>query len=121
MAARKKSPASKKKAKKRTSRSAFQRLEDDMPKTLRDYRARVRKNLNQLERDIERAVPQARRRTARLIREASHELGRIEERGAAAWRRRAKKMTLDAQRLLRRLERAVAPPRAKKKVAKKKA
>ena len=80
MAAKKKS-AKKKTAKKKTARkkSVVERLEDELPKTLRDYGKSVRARLNRLERDIERAVPQARRRTARLIREASHELGRLEE------------------------------------------
>ena len=90
----------------------------------------MRKNLNQLERDIERAFPAARKRIARVIRDASHELGRIEERGEAAWRKGlakatkdAQRMTKDAQSLLRKLERAVAPPaqRRKKKVARRKA
>ena len=110
------------------SKSALARIEEDLPKSLRDFGKLVRKNLNQLERDIERAIPAARKRTARLIRDASHELGRIEERGEAAWRKRASKvgkdahkMTKDAQSLLRKLERAVAPPRSKqrKKVARK--
>jgi len=125
-AARKKVTRKKATGRKKTARkkSAFGRLEAELPKSLRDFRNQVRKNLNQLERDIERAFPAARKRTARIIRDASHELGRIEERGEAAWRKGlakatkdAQKMTKDAQSLLRKLERAVAPPVKRKKKA----
>ena len=61
--------ATRKKATKKTAKkkTALQRLEDELPKTLRDYGKQVRTSLNRLERDLERdlerAVPQARRRT----------------------------------------------------------
>ena len=100
------------------------RIEEGLPKTLRDFGKQVRRNLDQLERDIERAIPVARKRTARIIRDASHELGRIEERGEVFWRkgvaqatREARKMTKDAQSLLRKLERSVATAKPKKKKA----
>jgi hypothetical protein len=124
-AARKKTTARKKSAK---SKSALVRIEEGLPKTLRDFGKQVRRNLDQLERDIERAIPVARKRTARIIRDASHELGRIEERGEVFWRKgvaqatkEARKMTNDAQGLLRKLERSVATAKPKKKVARKKA
>jgi len=114
MTARKKT-AKKKTSKKKTSRkkarSALARIEDELPANLRDYAKQVRKQLNALERDIERAIPKARRSTARLIRDASHKLGDLEARGQKAWRARADSMTRDAQRMLRKLEKAVAPPR----------
>lgn len=124
--ARKKAARKKSAAPKSRGKSAIARIEQELPKTLRDFGKQVRKNLNQLERDIERAIPAARKRTARLIREASHELGRIEERGEAAWRKRvskvgrdAHKMTKEARGLMRRLERAAAPAKQKKKAARK--
>ena len=103
-----------------SKKSAIARLEDELPANLREYAKRVHKQLNALERDIERAIPQARRRTARLIREASHKLGAMEGRGEKAWRERADHATRDAQKLLRRLEKAVAPP-PRKRASKKKA
>jgi hypothetical protein len=105
----------------RGKKSALSRIEDELPANLRDYGKHVRKQLNALERDLERAIPQARRRTAKLIREASHNLGAMEARGEKAWRQRAGQITKDAQKLLRKLEKAVAPPRkaSKKKAARK--
>jgi Na+-translocating ferredoxin:NAD+ oxidoreductase RnfC subunit len=112
----------KRSAKARKNKSALDRLQDELPPNLRDYAKQVRRQLNALERQLERAVPQARRRTARLIREASHNLGAAEARGEKAWRDRAAHMTKDAQKLLHKLEMAVAPPRAasKKKATRKK-
>ena len=102
-------------------KSRFARIEAELPANLRDYAKQVHKQLNALERDIERAIPQARRRTARLIREASHQLGAMEARGQKAWRERAEQMTKDAQSLLRRLEKAIAPaPRKRATTSKKK-
>jgi hypothetical protein len=108
-------------ARTRKSKSALDRLGDELPATLRDYGKQVRRQLNALEREIERAIPQARRRTAKLIRAASHNLGAREARGEMAWRERAASMTRDAQKLLKKLEKAVSPARAsKKKAARKK-
>ncbi len=124
MTARKKTTkkaVKKRAAKARKSKSALDRIQDELPANLRDYAKQVRRQLNALERQMERAIPQARRRTARLIREASHNLGAAEARGEKAWRQRAATMTKDTQKLLRRLEKAVAPPRvASKKKARKK-
>lgn len=116
----KKKTAKKKTARKKTAKTTIERIGGELPKNLRDYGKQVRKQLNALERDLERAIPQARRRIAKLIGEASHNLGAAEERGERAWRQRAGHMTRDAQKLLRKLERAVAPPR-RKRTAKKKA
>jgi hypothetical protein len=108
-------------APKKKQKSTLARLEDELPANLRDYAKQVHKQLNTLERDLERAIPQARRRTARLIREASHKLGAWEERGQKEWRARAESMTTDARKLLRKLEKSVAPPRKKSASKKKKA
>jgi hypothetical protein len=127
MTARKKTAGKtpkKRAAKARKNKTALDRIQDELPANLRDYAKHVRRQLNALERQLERAIPQARRRTARLIREASHNLGAAEARGEKAWRDRAAHMTKDAQKLLRKLGRAVAPPPAaskKKAAARKKA
>jgi len=127
MTARKKTAGKtqkKRAAKARKNKTALDRIQDELPANLRDYAKQVRRQLNALERQLERAIPQARRRTARLIREASHNLGVAEARGEKAWRDRAAHMTKDAQKLLRKLGRAVAPPPAapkKKKAARTKA
>ena len=127
MTARKKTAGKtqkKRAAKARKNKTALDRIQDELPANLRDYAKQVRRQLNALERQLERAIPQARRRTARLIREASHNLGVAEARGEKEWRDRAAHMTKDAQKLLRKLGRAVAPPPAapkKKKAARKKA
>lgn len=114
----------KKTANRKAPKTALERIEDELPDTLRDYAKQLHKQMNALERDLERAIPQARRRIAKLIRETSHNLGAAEARGEKAWRQRAAHMTRDSQKLLRKLGRAVAPkPRArsKKKPVRKKA
>lgn len=117
----KKKTAKKKATKKKTTKSALARMEDELPPNLRDYAKQVHKQMNALERDLERAIPQARRRIAKLIREASHNLGAAEERGEKAWRQRAAHITHDAQKLMRKLEKAVAPPPRSRSKKKKKA
>jgi hypothetical protein len=113
MTARKKTTAKKatrkKAVKKRTTKSTLTRIEDELPPNLRDYAKQVHKQMNALERDLERAVPKARRGIARLIREASRNLGAAEARGEKAWQKRAAHLTRDSQKLMRKLERAVAP------------
>jgi len=96
---------------------ALGRLE--LPATLRDYVAQVRKRLDRLERDVARARADARKQAARLLREASHQLGRLEERGEAGWRRLTRPYRRRLVDLLRRLEKALAPP-ARRKAPRKK-
>jgi hypothetical protein len=87
MTARKKTATRKKTTRRKTTaRTALARLEAEMPKSLREFRGRVSKQLGQLEKDIERAGIQTRRRAAKLIREASHQLGRLEAKGEPGFR-----------------------------------
>jgi hypothetical protein len=82
--ARKGAASKTKKAKKTTrpkKKSSLDRLGDGLPANLREYGKQVRRQLNALERDIERAIPEARRRSAKLIREATHNLGDLVARG----------------------------------------
>ena len=118
MAARKKT--TRKKASKRPSASrAIARIEPDLPENLRDYARQVRKRLTQVEREIDRAEAQARRRFTRLLRNASHELGQMEAHGQAVWRKRTDPYRRQAVNLLKKLEKAVAPKPARKKASRK--
>jgi hypothetical protein len=123
MTARKKTATRKKTTRRKTTaRTALARLEAEMPKSLREFRGRVSKQLGQLEKDIERAGIQTRRRAAKLIREASHQLGRLEAKGEPGFRKLTTPYRREITRLLGRLERAVAPPAARRKTgARKKA
>lgn len=106
---------SRKKTTRKTSRkSAFQRLEDELPRDLRAYSRRVRRGLTRLEREIEKSRADARRRFARLLRDVSHQLGRIEAEGEKRWRQRTDRARREAVKLLKRLEQAIEPPKRKK-------
>lgn len=110
MATRKK--ASKKRASKRAG--AFG-IELELPTTLREFAKELRKRLDRLERDAARAQLEARRRAARLLREASQQLGRLEVGGEAAWRKLGASYQKELVALLGRLEKALAPPRPKRR------
>ena len=106
----------------RGAAAALSRLE--LPSTLQAYSKQVQKRLALLEKEIERAQTEARRRAARLLRTASHELGRLEAGGEQGWRKLAGDAQKQAIKLLAQLEKAIAPPgaagkagRALKKVA----
>lgn len=101
--------------------TAFQRFEAELPADLRSYTRRVRKGLTHLERQIEEAQKDARRRWARLLREVSHQLGSVEAAGEKRWREGTLKARRDAVKALHRLEKAIEPPKRKKKVQRKKA
>ena len=118
--AQRKKPGRKQPARKaRTRRSAtLTRLEYEPPPTLREYAKQVRRRLNQLEKQIEKARVQVRRRATRLLREASHELGKLHVGGEAGWRGLAAPYRRDLVALLRRLEKALAPPAPRKPVRK---
>ena len=80
--------------------------------------------LNQLERDVERAQARTRRQAARLLRDASHRLGHLEAQGERNWRKLNARARRETLAVLRRLERAVEQSGRgglrKKKTAKKK-
>jgi hypothetical protein len=116
-AARKKT-APKKAARKKTAKKATRkrsgaasRIEQEFPPTLGDFSRRVRRQLNALERNIEKTEWRYRRQATRALRDASHQLGRFEARGERAW----KKLTAQARRevlaVLRRVEKAVEGPK----------
>jgi hypothetical protein len=121
--ARKKTAAKKatrkKTAQKATRRrsSAGSRTEQEFPPTLGEFSRRVRRQLNALERNIEKTEWRYRRQTTRALRDASHQLGRFEAMGERAW----KKLTAQARRevlgVLRRVEKAVEGPKPPPKKA----
>jgi hypothetical protein len=94
---------------------AFERLEDEFPADLRDFSRRVRRDLTRLERQIDTARRDARRRWTKVLREVSHQLGHLEAQGERRWRRLNLQARRDAVKVLRRLERAIEPPKRKRK------
>ena len=115
MATRRKAPK-RTKTRKRTARGPLERIEDELPSSLKAYAQRFRRGLVRLERDLVKQELSARRKAARMLREASHELGKLEARGGREFKRRATKARKDADRVLHKLERAIdpSPPRRKK-------
>ena len=103
------------------ARSAFARIEAELPVNLRDYVREVEAQLNHLEKRIEEAGSSARKRATRLLREASKQLGSLEERGEAAWGRLTAPYRKEAVALLDRLEAAIAPPATPPKPRRKRA
>ena len=93
-----------------SSRTA--RTEQEFPQTLRDFSRRLRRQLNALERNIEKTEWRYRRQATRALRDASHRLGKFEAMGERAWR----KLTAQARRevlgVLRRVEKAIEGPEA---------
>ena len=81
----------------------------ELPEKLGQLTARMRVQLGELERQVDRAQARYRGQAARLLREASEEIGRLEALGQRHWR------TLDARarrrlaNLLERLENALGP------------
>ena len=96
------------------AKSAYMRLERDLPPTLRDFSRRVRAGLTELEREVGRAQANPRREATRLLREASHALGRFEAEGERRWRKLTAPTRREAIRLLHRLERALATPKRRR-------
>jgi hypothetical protein len=96
---------------------AFKRLEEELPTELRDFSRRVRRDLTRLERQIDTARRDARRRWTKVLREVSHQLGQLEAQGERRWRRLNLQARRDAVKALRRLERAIEPPKRKRKVS----
>ncbi len=107
---------SRSKAAKKSARRAIGGAGFELPPTLQAYSKQVQKRLAALEKEIERAQTEARRRAARLLRKASHELGRLEAGGEQGWRKLAGDAQKQAIKLLAQLEKAIAPAGVRKKV-----
>jgi len=98
--------------------TALERIESELPATLKEYGKRLRRALTRLEVDIERGEKRARRTATRLLREASHQLGALEARGEREWKRRTTQARREAVRLLRKVEKAIEPPNRKARTRK---
>ena len=112
----------KKGARRRTARKktrpatrALSQLEAELPPTLREFSRRVRRGLTRLEKSIDRERRDARRRATRLLRQASHRLGELEALGERRWRAQSRRARVATVRLLRQLERAIEPPRPRRR------
>jgi len=127
--ARKKSAAKKATRKKTAARTAspgarakaaLDRLQKELPPTLRDFSKNLRSNLSKLEKEIDKASSKYRRQTIRLLREGSHRLGSLEAHGEKGWRKLNTRARKELSSVVRRLQRAVEPATARKLAARKK-
>jgi hypothetical protein len=126
-AARKKTVA-KKAGRKKTAKTAARkrsgaasRLEQEFPPTLGDFSRRLRRQLNALERNIEKTEWRYRRQATRALRDASHRLGKFEAMGDRAWKRLTGQARREVLGVLRRVEKALEDPQPRprpKKAAK---
>jgi hypothetical protein len=101
--------------------TAYARFEQELPPNLKEFSRQVRRGLVRLERQLETAQRDARRRWLHLLREVSLQLGRIEAQGQKHWRQQTRKARRDAVRLLRTLEKAIEPPKRRRATAKSRA
>src|SRR5262245_66363996 len=85
------------------ARTARARIEAELPANLRDFSRQVQRGLSRLEKQIESAQRDARRRWARLLRDVSHQLGGLEGQGERSWREQSHQARREAVKLLQRL------------------
>ncbi len=102
-------------------KSAIERIESELPKDLRDFSRLVRRDLTQLEKQIEGAQKDVGRGLTRALREVSHQLGRFEADGERRWRKLTTQARHDAVKVLRKLAKVIDPPKKKPKTARIKA
>lgn len=109
MAAKKKTAAKRGILKRRGARvvAKLARTERELPDTLREFSARVRKRLAELERAVVRAEAHYQREAVRALRNASHRLGRFEAEGERRWKRLTAEARREALLVLRRMEKAL--------------
>ena len=108
------------------AKAALDRLQKELPPTLRDFSKNLRSNLSKLEKEIDKASSKYRRQAVRLLREGSHRLGSLEAQGEKGWRKLNTRARKEISSVVRRLQRAVEPATARrlaglKKTAHKKA
>jgi hypothetical protein len=87
----------------------LERLESELPPTLRAFSRRVNAALTRLETEFDRGQANSRKRAARMLRETSRKLGRLEAEGEQGWQKLDESARKDAVRLLKKVEEAVAP------------
>ena len=93
-----KKAARKKKARARKSTSL---LGDRLPKSLKAFAKELRKDLNSIERQIESAGKDGRKRLSRVLRDVSHQLGALEARGEKEWRSMSKSVEREVEKALK--------------------
>ena len=103
------------------AKAALDRLQKELPPTLRDFSKNLRSNLSKLEKEIDKASSKYRRQAVRLLREGSHRLGSLEAHGEKGWRKLNTRARKELSGVVRRLQRAVEPATARKLAARKKA
>ena len=118
MAARKsgatKKTTSKKSPARKTGRLSLSRIEQEIPASVKDLARQVGRDLNKLEKRIDKASRDGRRRLTRVLRDVSRELGKLEAQSQKRWRALTAQTRSDALKAVRRLEKALeAPPRKK--------
>ena len=101
----------KKKTAPRKPSGPMSRLQQELPATLGEFSRGVRRQLNALERSIEKTDWRYRRQTTRALRDASHLLGRLEAQGEQAWKKLTAQARREALGVLRRVENAVEGPK----------
>ena len=104
-------------ARRGAKKTTVQRIQDELPPELRAYAKRVQQGLSRLEKQIETAQRDARKRFTRLLRDVSHQLGGIEAEGERQWRKRTARARHEAVKLLRRLEQTLETTKKKVKAA----
>ena len=119
--AARKTATRKKAAAKARPRSAWERLERELPATLKQFSGEVRKDLNEAEKAIVGAQRDARRRWARVVRDASHQLGKLEARGEKEWKKLTRQARKDAEVAMKRLHAVVGSAKPARKKASRRA
>jgi len=109
------STRAKRRSKASSRKTAIQRIESELPKELRDFSRQVRRDLTQLEKQIEGARKDVRRGMTRVLRDVSHQLGRFEAEGERRWKKLTTQARRDAVKALKKLEKTVEPPKKKRK------
>ena len=102
------------------AKAALDRLQKEIPPTLRDFSKNLRSNLSKLEKEIDKASSKYRRQAVRLLREGSHRLGSLEAQGEKGWRKLNTRARKELSSVVRRLQRAVEPATARKLAGRKK-
>jgi hypothetical protein len=102
--------AARKKTAPRKRSGAVSRIQQELPATLGEFSRGVRRQLNAMERNIEKTDWRYRRQTTRALRDASHLLGRLEADGERAWKRLTAQARREVLGVLRRVESAVEGP-----------
>ena len=117
-AATRKKSTRKKSAKKAAATPAerLRQLAEEVPDNLAAFSRRVRAGLTRIEREI--AAGRSKGPLARTLRDVSHQLGTYEAYGEKGWRALTLQARHEAAKALRRLEKAIEPPRPKRKARK---